>query len=148
MLELKPLTDIAELMEWRREVISSVFGVECDDALAAANRRYYEQHITDGRHLALVATLDGAGAGCGALCLSDELPSPDNPSGHCAYIMNVYVRDRFRSQGIAHSIVRKLVGEAQARDCGKIYLESTAMAKPVYREIGFKDMENMMKYED
>ncbi len=27
----------------------------------------------------------------------EELPSPDNPSGKCAYLMNIYVREAFRN---------------------------------------------------
>ncbi|MCM1028835.1 MAG: GNAT family N-acetyltransferase [Pseudoflavonifractor sp.] len=145
MIELRKVTDIDELMAWRKEVIANVFGIEADEALAAANRQYYEHHIPDGSHRAFVATDDGIGVGCGAICLSEELPSPDNQSGRCAFIMNIYVKAKHRNCGVAHQIVRRLVDEAKRLGCGKIYLESTDMAKPLYQEIGFKDMQNMMK---
>lgn len=148
MTELRRLTDIDELMAWRREVIATVFDVEPDAALAEANRLYYLRHLADGTHVAYVALHDGREAGCGSICLTDELPSPDNPTGRCAYLMNIYVRRGFRKHGVAHDIVRRLVGDAMSRGCGKIYLESTDMAKPLYREIGFHPMENMMKYGD
>ncbi len=146
MIKLIEITNIDELMRWRQEVIEHVFGEEADEALLSANREYYDRHIADGSHLAFVAECDGEECGCGAVCFTDELPSPDNTSGRCAYLMNIYVRESHRNHGIAHSIVSHLIEEAKRRRCGKIYLETTEDGKPVYSSLGFKDMPDMMKY--
>ena len=148
MIELKPITDLTELMRWRAEVIGHVFGVEPDSSLLEANRRYYATNIPAGMHEAFVAECDGEECGCGAVCFSTELPSPDNPSGLCAYLMNIYVREPFRNKGIAYRIVSRLIDRAHGRGCGKIYLETTADGKPVYSSLGFRDMPDMMKYYD
>ena len=145
MVELRQINDITTLMKWRAEVIRNVFGEEPDNSLLEANRRYYLCHIPDKTHIAFVASCDDVDCGCGAICLTDELPSPDNPSGRCAYLMNIYVREAFRNQGIAHRIVLRLLEEAKSRECGKIYLETTAEGKPVYTSLGFRDMTDMMK---
>lgn len=147
-IQIHKVTDTDTLMEWRSEVISNVFGVMPDEALMAANRDYYLSHVPKGQHIAVIATFDGEDAGCGAICLTEELPSPDNPSGKCAYLMNIYVRKRFREQGIAHHIVTNLIQTAKEMKCGKIYLESTDEAKKLYSACGFMDMENMMKYDE
>lgn len=146
MIELKEIKAMPTLMRWREEVISNVFGQKPDKRLLVANRQYYLKHIDDGTHLAFVATIDGEDAGCGAICITEELPSPDNPSGQCAYLMNIYVRETFRNQGVAHHIVSRLIEEAQRLGCDKIYLETTADGKLVYTSLGFKDMPDMMKY--
>ena len=148
MIELKEIKDLPTLMCWREEVIRHVFGQEPDDRLLAANRHYYTRHIADVSHLAFVAAVGGEDTGCGAICLTDELPSPDNPSGRCAYLMNIYVREAFRRQGVAHQIVSCLIDEAKKRGCGKIYLETTTDGKPLYSSLGFRDMPDMMKYYD
>lgn len=148
MVELIDVTDIDELIRWRREVIEHVFRQKADEALLNANRQYYEKHIADDSHLALIAKFDGEECGCGAVCLTDELPSPDNTSGKCAYLMNIYVREAYRNHGVAHHIVSHLIDEAINRGCGKIYLETTEDGKPVYSSLGFKDMPDMMKYYD
>ncbi len=148
MVQLKEVTDISDLMRWRAEVIEHVFGQKADDNLLLANRRYYETHIPADTHYAIVAECDGAECGCGAVCFTDELPSPDNPSGKCAYLMNIYVRAPFRSQGIAHKIVSRLIDESKSRGCGKIYLETTDDGKRVYASVGFVNMPDMMKYYD
>lgn len=148
MIELRRLPDLEMLIAWRREVLQCVFGVPPDDTLMEANRRFFIHHIADGSHLAVTASLDGAEAGCGAVCYYDEMPSPDNPSGRCAYIMNIYVREAFRHEGIATAIIKYLIEAARNSRCGKIYLETTDMGRDVYAAIGFHDMKDMMKYED
>lgn len=148
MIELFEMTGLSDLMRWRREVIENVFAQEPDKELLDANRDYYSKAIAGGYHYAVTASCDGEECGCGGLCFSEELPSPDNKSGKCAYVMNIYVRDTFRNKGIAHCIVRHLIDEARSRGCGKIYLETTAEGKPVYESLGFRDMPDMMKLYD
>ncbi len=145
-MNLREIKDVPTLMRWRKEVIEHVFGQTADDPLLNANRAYYEKHMADGSHFALVADIDGKECGCGAVCFTEELPSPDNPSGRCAYLMNIYVREPFRNHGIAHQIVTRLLEESMQRKCGKIYLETTDDGRPVYRSLGFRDLPDMMKY--
>ena len=61
--------------------------------------------------------------------------------------MNMYVRPAFRHEGIATAILEHLVGESRDRNCNKIYLETTDMGRSVYASIGFRDMNDLMKYE-
>lgn len=145
MIELVRITDIEELMKWRKEVIENVFSEVPGKSLLESNREYYERHIPAGTHVAFKALYCGEEAGSGSLCLSDELPSPDNPTGHCAYLMNIYVRNPFRQHGIGHAIVKRLVREAKENNCGKVYLETTDAGRGVYESLGFRDMPDMMK---
>ncbi len=80
------------------------------------------------------------------MCFSEELPSPDNPTGICAYLRNIYVREAFRKHGLAHRMVSRLIAEAKSRNCGKIYLETTDDGRPVYHSLGFRDLPDIMKY--
>lgn len=147
-LNIREITAIPPLMHWRKEVIENVFGTIPSKRLLVANRQYYRRNIADGRHIAIIAEIDDMDVGCGALCLSEELPSPDNPSGKCAYLMNIYVREAYRGQGIGHSIVRWLVDKATQLGCDKIYLETTDCARTLYNSIGFEDLSGYMKYAD
>ena len=129
-ISIRKVIVLPTLMHWRREVIENVFGTVPSRELMAANRRYYERHIPDGWHIAVVAEADGVDAGCGGICLTEELPSPDNPSGRCAYLMNIYVKREYRGRGIARAVVRWLVEKAREAGCDKIYLETTEAAPP------------------
>lgn len=145
---IKEVKNPDTLLKWRGEVVENVFGVTATRELMDANRRYYSEHINNGTHIAFEAVAEDGPAGCGAICLTEELPSPDNPSGRCAYLMNIYVRDRYRNRGIGHSIVRRLVETARELGCDKIYLETTDGAKSLYKSIGFKELPGIMKYAD
>lgn len=145
-IKIREITALPTLMHWRKEVIENVFGIVPTQRLLAANRRYYREHIADGTHIAMVASIDDMDVGCGAICLSDELPSPDNPSGHCAYVMNIYVRAEYRARGIGHAIVRQLVEKARALGCDKIYLETTDAARSMYKDIGFTELPGIMRF--
>lgn len=145
MIEIKQIRDLATLLLWRREVILNVFGIQPSEELMRLNESYYKRHLADDTHIAFLATFHGEEAGCGSVCLSEELPSPDNPGGRCAYLMNIYVRAPFRDHGIGHHIVRRLIEEAKLRGCGKIYLETTAEGRPIYESLGFRDLPDMMK---
>lgn len=145
IVELHRIKAVPTLMHWRREVLRHVFGMEPGLRLLAMNRRYYREHIADGSHVAYIAAADGVDAGCGGVCFTMELPSPDNPTGFCAYLMNIYVREEFRGHGIARTIVNRLIEDAKSRKCGKIYLETTDQARQLYHSLGFDDMTGMMK---
>lgn len=145
MNEIREIKDLNLLMRWRCEVIEQVFDKVPTQELLDNNEEYYRKHIAKGDHYAVEALNHGEEAGCGGICFTEELPSPDNPSGRCAYLMNIYVRDRFRTHGIGHFIVRHLIDVAKKRNCGKIYLETTPIGRSLYESLGFRDLPDILK---
>lgn len=142
---------VEELLDWRMEVLRCVFELPADADLSHlrnANRAYYRQALADGTHIPCMAYLDGKPVGCGALCLQREMPSPDNPSGLDAYLMNVYTRPAARGLGAGRAICRWLVAKAHALGAGKVYLETTEAGRPLYTSLGFRDLPDMMKLQD
>ena len=147
--ELGP-NDLDELISWRMEVLDTVFAEDKPwdaEALREANLGYYREHIGKD-HFACIISVDGKDAGCGAICIQDEMPSPDNPTGKNAYLMNIYTREEFRHKGVGEAVVAWLIDRARAEGADKIYLESTDMAKSLYSKIGFAPMHGMMKLQN
>jgi ribosomal protein S18 acetylase RimI-like enzyme len=142
------IKELEELMQWRMKVLHDVFSIS-DDAdtteFEAANRRYYEEQLPQGRHIACFARQGSETVGCGDICIYNEMPSPDNPTGHCAYLMNIYCREIYRHQGIGREIVGWLVNEARKQGITKIYLETSTEGRKLYESMDFKDMADMMK---
>lgn len=142
--------DMAEmelLLQWRMEVLHQVFaGASAApwDALRAANERYYQEQLAAGTHIACFAEREGTILGCGGVCFQQEMPSPDNPSGQCAYLMNIYVRASYRGHGAGREIVTWLIRQARERGITKIYLETTAAGRRLYQGLGFADMADYM----
>ena len=104
------------------------------------------QHFPS-EHTACFAIEDETGriVGCGGICYQKEMPSPDNLSGTNGYLMNIFSLPEWRGQGIGRKIIEFLIQDAQSRGTEKIYLESSEMAKNLYYEIGFFDMEDYLK---
>ncbi len=143
------LKDLDLLLKWRMETVGEVFADQKDPFpadLEEQNRAYYEKALPSGRHIACFALVGGKIVGCGGICLYEELPSPDNPSGLCAYVMNIYCESAYRRQGVGKAVVLWLVGQAKKRGITKIFLEASEAGRALYEECGFSDMPDMMEY--
>ena len=141
--------DLDLLMQWRMEVLHEVFSIPSEQSVAeleAENRHYYRAELPRGGHIACFAYHGEEIVGCGGMCLYQEMPSPDNPNGKCAYLMNIYARPQFRRHGVGGTVVRWLLDRAKQLGVTKIYLETSEAGRPLYREIGFAEMQDMMKW--
>lgn len=142
------IEELETLMKWRMEVLHHVFAIpenEDTQELYIANREYYQKSIPSGEHIAIFAEINEIIVGCGGLCLYLEMPSPDNPGGKCAYLMNIYTREAYRGTGVGNAIVRYLVNYAKEKGITKIYLETSDCGRALYESIGFRDMHDYMK---
>jgi len=54
----------------------------------------------------------------------------------------------YHSKESGRKIIEYLINDAKERGTEKIFLESSGVAKKLYHEIGFADMEDYMKLED
>ena len=142
------LADLDLLMKWRMTVLREVFSAPQDDPmteLEQENRRYYQRALPAWSHAACCACSGQEIVGCGGICFYQEMPSPDNPQGDCAYLMNIYTLPAARGQGVGRAVVRWLIGQAEQRGITKIYLETSESGRPLYRELGFTEMQGYMK---
>ncbi len=143
------IDDMELLMEWRMRVLHEVFSVPADDTMAkleAQNRTYYQTSLPADGHIACFAYKGDTIVGCGGVCLYQEMPSPDNENGKCAYLMNIYTLPEYRRQGIGKCIVNWLISEAKQRGSTKIFLETSESGKSMYRKLGFSDMKEYMQF--
>ena len=143
------LADLELLLEWRMTVLREVFSIPpCDPMteLERKNRRYYQAALPAEGHIACFACAGNEIIGCGGVCLYQEMPSPDNPGGGCAYLMNIYTRPEFRGQGVGKKIVSWLISQAAQRSITKIYLETSTSGRSLYQEMGFTDMRGYMRF--
>ncbi len=145
------LADIDFLMDWRMTVLREVFTVPDEtplNELERENRRYYQTALQNDTHIACFACDGNRVIGCGGGCLYREMPSPENPTGQCAYLMNIYTLPTLRGQGVGRAIVQWLVRQAVQRNISKIYLETSEAGKRLYSKTGFVPMPDMMKWID
>lgn len=144
------IEDLEVLLQWRMEVLQNVFALpgKPSEELQKANLDYYQKALADGGHFAVFAEGNGNIVGCGGVCFYQEMPSPDNPSGWCGYLVNIYTRAAVRGQGIGTKIVRALLDETARRGIHKVYLETTDQARSLYERIGFTEMKGYLMIPD
>lgn len=141
------LEDLDMLVELRMEVLKHVFHQEETEELKDDNKEYYKTHLKDDTHIAAVGFLDDKAVCCGGVCFYEEMPSPDNPSGKCAYLMNVYCKKEYRHRGYGRAICQWLITQSQER-ADKIYLESSKAAKKMYYNLYFEDMHDYLQLKE
>lgn len=145
------LTELELLMKWRMEVLREVFSVPKNQTMENTereNRLYYMRALPTGEHVACFAYEGKEIIGCGGVCFYSEMPSPDNESGRCAYLMNIYTCPEFRGNGVGEKITRWLAEQAKERGITKIYLEASESGRTVYKKIGFTDMCGYMQLKE
>ena len=147
------LKEIDILIELRMEVLADVFKNDFEktapaetEKLKRENKNYYLNQLKNNGHIACVVYDNNKVIGCGGMCLYNEMPSPDNINGKCAYLMNIYVKPEYRKQGVGKKICSWLIGQAKSKDITKIYLESSDAAKDMYENLGFEKMKNYLMY--
>ena len=127
------LTDLNELIRWRMKSLREAFAGKKDvdyTSLRQAQLNFYRRAISMESYLACFADQGYTSVGNGCLVFCQEPPTPDNPSGHCAYLMSIYTPPELRNQGIGKRIINWLVKQAHKRGITKIYMNEPQVALP------------------
>lgn len=141
------MQDLDMLVQIRMEVLRGVFGLSEDQDMSdleQENLEYYQRALANKEHIACLVFADGLFVGCGGLCLQKELPSPDNLTGKCGYLMNIYVREAHRNKGIGKQIVAWLIEQAKIQKISKLTLETSPEGICLYQSMGFDFLKNYM----
>lgn len=105
---------------------------------------YYRRALCDGSHIAYLVFDGEHFVGAGGISFFQVMPPYHNPSGHKAYIMNMYTDPAYRRKGIATKTLDLLIAEAKSKGVTAISLEATEMGRPLYEKYGFEKMEDEM----
>lgn len=140
--------DFEDWLKLRVNVLRTVNELASDADMSEVEteiRRYYLDALESGEHVGYLAYDGSRTVGCGSICFYRVMPTYHNPSGKCAYLMNIYTSPEYRRRGIARGMLSLLVEEAEARGIRRITLEATAMGRPLYESYGFTAMPGEME---
>ncbi len=131
--------DIPEVVRLRRMLFASLG--QTDPGWERACAGLLEKAMSEGWMVAAVIDVPcGAGlAAVGTGEVQQRLPGPANPSGLLGYIGTMVTDPVFRGQGMATTILERLLDELRARDVDRIELHATPAAEALYRCAGFAD---------
>ena len=100
-------------------------------------RQYLENDWDIGNPEVFLIEVDGSIRGGCAVSYYSVLPDNRNPSGKCAYLLNMYVEPDCRGKGYATEILRHIIDECKNKGINKIALHDTEMSKHMYEKEGF-----------
>ena len=87
--------------------------------LRVALEDYYERHLSDGTFVSYLAETGGEIIGTSGL------------------LSGMYTDPRFRRQGIARTLLSKVVGAAKEAGCGAVHITASDMGTKLYDAFGF-----------
>lgn len=119
------ITDINELIRWRMRSLREKFAHHAGinfTKLRQSSLSFYRRALSMESYIGCFADQGYTAVGYGGLCIYRETPTEENPSGCCAYVMNVYTGFSDDAEPVRRSIVDWLVEEAHRRGITKIYM--------------------------
>jgi GNAT superfamily N-acetyltransferase len=142
------MDDVEELVRLRHDMQVELgegdHGVD-PDAIVDATREYFVKQLNGYHFAAFFAEAGGKVIGTGAFVVYDVPPSPANPSGVDAYILNVYTLPEWRGSGVAAAVLERVIRQAYAEGARRVWLRTSPGAREVYERFGFEGRDNYMQ---
>ncbi len=114
--------------------------------LVPALRDYYHRHMADGTFVSWLA-LDGERiVGTSGMSFVEKPPYFSCPTGRIGLLSSMYTDPAYRRQGIAKELLKRVVEEARAYDCGSVQITASDMGMLLYADYGFVRNGNFMQY--
>ena len=131
-----------EHVEWilrhRVEMFRSMGWTESDLSSTKTNTQRYLENEWDTENPEVLLKVDGLNiiGGC-AVAYYRVLPDNRNPSGKCAYILNMFVEPEHRGKGYATELIRHVISSCKQKGVNKLSLHDTEMSRRIYEKEGF-----------
>jgi GNAT superfamily N-acetyltransferase len=114
-------TDAAQQQRWR-----------------AAYKNWLTEHLSTSRTTCLLVALNkGQAVGCVTGFVDQRAPGPDCLNGLCGWVQSMVVLPAFRSRGLSVVLMQSLMDWFEARQVGKVVLQATPAAEPLYQRLGY-----------
>jgi len=97
------------------------------------------QWMTDhrGTHQGYLAARDGLDIGCAWLCVIDRVPAPAQFVRQAGLVQSVYVRQKFRNEGVGSELIRFVIEQARLMGLSYLGLHPSERSIPFYERLGF-----------
>ena len=136
--------DIDSLMSIRLEMLKVVNNLLEDYVYSDELKNESRDYFLNGDQMTVLASDGGEVIGCASMSFIRIMPTFNHPTGKRAHLMNVYIREEYRRQGIAQKMVELLIEKTWEKGATEISLDATTLGRPLYKRIGFTDSEECM----
>lgn len=99
---------------------------------------YFPKHISDDTFIGVIAENDNEVMCVAYLAISEKPANLSFITGKTGTLLNVLTYPKYRKQGIATKVIRKILDEAKLCGVSHIDLSATSDGKLLYEKIGFR----------
>ena len=147
MIEYRKLAyeDIDTFIEMRIDQLREEGATE-DFDLRPALYDYYKRHMADGTFVSWIAVDGDKIVGTSGMSFVEKPPYFGCPSGRIGLLSSMYTDNNYRRQGIAKTLLSKVIDEARAYGCGTVQITASDMGVLLYTDFGFEKNGNFMQY--
>jgi GNAT superfamily N-acetyltransferase len=141
------VTDIPQLIDLRLRFLKEIYpnaNTTHDQKLADHLSIYLKEHIAKDNFVNWFAEYNGKAVASAGIVFYNQPPLYHNLEGKVAYILNVYTLPEYRRQGIAKTLLQKIMQEAKDRNTGKVSLHTSEQGRLLYEQFGFVAGDNEM----
>ena len=145
-IDIANTNDIDTLVNLRVEYLLSDYKVIEDDKLTTIRNNlptYFMEHLNKDL-IAYVCRNNDEIIGCSFLYISYKPSNPSFINGRTGTVMNVYVKENYRKQGIGKRLMESIINKGKELELDYIDLQSTEDGYNLYKSVGFVD--NSSKY--
>jgi len=112
--------------------------------MTEAFRGWLAPKLATGAYFGWIAEAQGAPVGGLGMMVIDWPPHPSHPTqGSRGYLLNVFVEPEHRGDGVAHALMDMAMEEGRRRGLQHMVLHATAMGRPMYETLGWKQTSEM-----
>jgi len=138
------IEDIDFLVDSRLDFINIPYADENYELLKSNMYLYFEKGLLEKQCDIVLAEVDSSVMGTGIIFYYNSVPSLFNPWGKNAYITSMFVNEKYRRQGIASTILDKLIKTALLKEYYIFLLQESEVGKALYEKYGFHEGKNGM----
>jgi GNAT superfamily N-acetyltransferase len=103
--------------------------------------KYFYKSIENNNFLGMICEYRKEIIAAAYLAINIKPPNPNFVNGKTGTLLNVFTYPKYRNQGIAAELLKKIIEEARKENINTISLSSTNDGEKLYKKLGFKESE-------
>ena len=112
--------------------------------LEAIMREKLTRQMADGSCIAWLAESQNRPVASGGISIISTVPVPEDPTLTIAFLHSVFTEKPLRGQGIASTILDKLLNHCRKKGIKRVQLNASEAGRSVYLKKGFQPLDNVM----
>ncbi len=138
------VADVEKLVELRKTQLIDE-GLTPDKNIDTELVAFFTKHLQEESLVEWLIEDDAKIVATGGIQFYEFPPSFTNVSGIRGYVSHMYTAPDYRRQGLAHSLLDRVVHEAKLHGVSQLFLYASEQGKPVYLKYGFIEKNEWME---